>query len=141
MRRYNGSGPTQASTVLVVDDDDAVRALLAGVLTAEGHRVSEAADGREAIKLLEQGRYDLVITDIVMPNVNGIEVLLAVRDIYPQCPVVMITGYPSVDTQVRLANLGVADYITNPFDVDVVRLTVARLLRTRRRTGAEQSAR
>ena len=53
MRRYNGSGPTQASTVLVVDDDDAVRAFLAGMLTAKGYRVSEAADGREAIELLE----------------------------------------------------------------------------------------
>ena len=83
--------------------------------------------------------YRLVITDIVMPVLNGIEVLLAAKRIDIHYPVIVITGYHSVDSVVRLVNLGAADYIAKPFNVDLIRLTVAKVLQMRKLRGATDS--
>ena len=125
------------STVRVVDDDVMIQALLTEVLIEEGYHVISANNGREAVALLERNRVDLVITDIVMPVLNGIEVLLAARRIHPLCPVIMITGYPSVETAVRLVNLGATDYITKPFNVDLIKLTVAKVLEMKKLQAAD----
>ena len=122
------------SRLLVVDDEAIILTLLSEVLTEEGYQVTTAGNGQEAIDLLERQIFDLVITDIVMPVVNGVEVLLAAKRIDIHYPVVVITGYYSVDSVVRLVNLGAADYIAKPFNVDLIRLTVAKVLQRRKVT-------
>ena len=80
---------------------------------------------------LEAEQFDLVMTDLVMPRANGIEVLHAAKRFNPGCPVIVVTGYPSVESVVRLVRLGATDYITKPFNVDVVKVPVAKLLEMR----------
>jgi diguanylate cyclase (GGDEF)-like protein len=130
-----GRTSTMPSRVLVVDDEVVIRALLTEILAEEGHETATAEDGKQAICLLERHRFDLIITDIVMPGVNGIEVLLAAKRIDPEYPVIMITGYPSAKTAVRLVNLGAADYITKPFNVDLIKVTVAKILAMNKMRG------
>ena len=114
--------------ILVVDDEELIRDLLKMVLMDEGYTVVTAADGEEAIQRLESSPFDLVITDLVMPKVNGVEVLRAAKRIDPNYPVMVITGYPSVETVTKLVRLGAGDYLTKPFNLDVVKVTVAKLL-------------
>ena len=109
--------------ILVVNDEEVIRTLLREILMGEGYEVTTADDGEEAVVILEQQQFDLVMTDLVMPRANGVEVLQTSKR-----PVVIVTGYPSVETVVRLVRLGAADYLTKPFNVDVVRVTVAKLL-------------
>ncbi len=127
-----GYADLRPGRILVVDDEIVIRALLSETLKDDGHEVVLAEDGRPAIELLEQGRFDAVISDIYMPDVNGIEVLLAVKRLDPDCPVVMITGFPSPDTVTKLVNLGAADYISKPFDTNLIKLTVTKLVQMRR---------
>ncbi len=114
--------------ILVVDDEELIRDLLKMVLMDEGYTVVTATDGEEAIQRLESSPFDLVITDLVMPKVNGVEVLRAAKRIDPNYPVMVITGYPSVETVTKLVRLGAGDYLTKPFNLDVVKVTVAKLL-------------
>ena len=130
----------QPARILVADDEVVIRALLTEVLTEEHHEVTTADDGKQAIDLLQRSRYDLVITDLVMPGVNGIDVLMAAKRIDSRLPVLVITGYPSVNTAVRLVELGANDYITKPFNVDLIKVTVAKVLRmTSLESGAHGS--
>ena len=130
---------SRRARILVVDDEESIRDLLRLVLTGEGYSVVTANDGEEAIEHLEAQRFDLVITDLVMPTVNGVEVLRAAKRIDPNYPVIVITGYPSVETVTELVRLGAGDYLTKPFNVDVVIVTVAKLLEMGRVNGEPKS--
>jgi DNA-binding response OmpR family regulator len=129
----NGGDATleQPVRILVVDDEEMIRFFLTDVLSGEGYEVTTVSDGQEAVTLLEQEGFDLIITDMVMPGLNGIEVLRAAKRIDPQRPVIVITGYPSVETVRRLVKLGADDYVTKPFNVEVIIVTVAKLLEMR----------
>ncbi|MCI0438172.1 MAG: response regulator [Chloroflexi bacterium] len=116
----------QKHSVLVVDDEELMIQLLQQILEDGGYQVVTASNGRQAIELLKSRRFDVVISDIMMPQVNGVEVLQQAIKQDPDCPVIMITGYPSVETAVKLINLGAADYIVKPFNVDLIKLTVAK---------------
>ena len=132
-----------ASRILIVDDEEIIRALLSEILSDEGFEVTTASDGNEAIELLNSDQFDLVISDMVMPGVGGIEVLQEAFKIDPDYAVIIITGYPSVDTAVKLVNLGAADYITKPFNVDIIKITVAKVLemkKVRNRPPESESA-
>ena len=126
-QRADAVKPSKAR-ILVVDDEELIRDLLKMVLIDEGYTVVTAADGEEAIERLNKSPFDLVITDLVMPKANGVEVLRAAKGIDPDYPVMVITGYPSVETVTKLVRLGAGDYLTKPFNLDVVKVTVAKLL-------------
>jgi DNA-binding NtrC family response regulator len=96
----------QPSKILVVDDEAIIQTLLYEVLTEEGYEVTTANNGKEGIDFLEKSKFDLVITDIVMPVMNGIEVLLAAKRIDMTYPVIVITGYHSVDSVGRPSRNG-----------------------------------
>ncbi len=130
-----GQEESRPARILVVDDEESIRDLLRLVLTGEGYSVVTANDGVEAIEYLEAQRFDLIITDLVMPKVNGVEVLRAAKRIDPNYPVMVITGFPSVETVTKLVRLGVGDYLTKPFNIDVVIVTVAKLLEMGRMKG------
>ena len=117
--------------VMIVDDEEIIRGLLAQILIGEGYEVVTASGGREAIEVLARERFDAVITDMLMPDVNGIEVVRAAKRIDPRYPVMVMTGYPSAQAAEDLRSLGVSDYVAKPFDVDQIIADVAKLVQTR----------
>ncbi len=112
--------------ILVVDDEANLRRILALVLVEDGHTVAEAGGAREAASLVATGPYDLVITDQKMPDGDGLEVLAAAREADPTLPVVMLTAFASVELAVEAMRHGAFDFITKPFQPDVVRAAVRR---------------
>ena len=112
----------------MVDDEEAIRDLLAEIISRQGHRVTAAADGQEAIDLLGTERFDLVITDMVMPRLGGAEVVRAAKAIDPDYPVIVMTAFPSEEAAASLDLLGVADILTKPFSVDAIIEAVSKLL-------------
>lgn len=116
------------TTVLVVDDEPEIRASLRGVLSDEGLRVLEAENGREALALLREERPELVLLDVWMPEVDGIELLQQLQR-EPQRPqVIMISGHGNIETAVKATKLGAFDFIEKPFSIDALLHLVGRAL-------------
>ena len=110
---------SEKKTILVVDDDPAVRSLIVEALRQGGEYIAtEAADGREALEALSSNLYDLVISDIHMPGMNGMDLLGRIREIHPTISVILITAFPSVGLSVSAMKTGAVDFITKPFQVD-----------------------
>jgi len=114
--------------VLVVEDDPSVLSLLTTLLRGEGHQVSPISNGRSAMDLLETDRFDLMLSDIRMNPIDGIALLKHVQHVRPELAVIMMTGYGTVETAVAAMKEGAFDYITKPFKVDELLLTVRRAL-------------
>lgn len=121
-----------AGIVLVADDEALARQSIAEVLREEGYQVYEAADGQAAIDVLEEVEVDVILSDLKMPKVDGLGVLQAVRDRYPQTMVLLMTAYASVDTVVEALRLGAQDYLLKPLLLDDVIYRVRRLLEHKR---------
>ena len=114
--------------ILIADDEKKMRHLLSMILESEGHRVEQAEDGKTALlKLLEQ-RFDMVISDIKMPEMDGIELLAAIKKAGIPCPVIYITAFATIDSAVEMMRMGASDYISKPFDSEQILLAVARTL-------------
>ena len=127
--------PTAPDRILIVDDEVHLRAILERVLVDEGYDVTTAENGNQAIGLIRFLSFELVITDLVMRDVNGIDVLLEALKIDPDYPVIVITAYPSKETAVKLVTLGATDYIAKPFSINTLVATVAKVLEQNRNTG------
>jgi DNA-binding NtrC family response regulator len=117
--------------LLVVDDDETVRASLRDALTREGVRVSVAADGREAASLMGDDPADLVLTDVRMPGLGGLELLRLLRARAPGADVVLMTAYDDAITAVAAAQEGARAYLAKPLDLPELRSLIDRLLRER----------
>ncbi len=115
---------TRNSRILVVDDEWTIRDVLANILTAEGFIVETAEDGAEAIRKLDDTVYDLVITDLKMPNVDGMEVLRHLSRLNVHTLGIVATGYGSIESAVEALRLGAFDYITKPFHLDEIKILV-----------------
>ncbi|HEX6558186.1 MAG TPA: sigma-54 dependent transcriptional regulator [Longimicrobiales bacterium] len=120
------------ASILVVDDEFSVRDSLANWFRKDGHEVTAAANGPEALHAMEAGRYDVAIVDIKMPHMDGIEVQERMHDLDANLAVIMITAFASVDTAVRSLKLGAFDYVTKPIDPDELSHLVRRALEHRR---------
>jgi two-component system response regulator HydG len=118
--------------VLVVDDEEKIAMLLEGELTDAGHEVSVAGDGAGALRLLAAKRFDLVLTDLRLGAVDGLEVLRRAKQSDPSTIVLMMTAYATVQTAVRAMKEGAADYLEKPLNFDKVRLVIERSLESRR---------
>ena len=105
----------EGATILVVDDEEVIHHSLKRILGRQGHSVEGVLTARDGLERLEQGRYDLVITDLMMPEVNGIELLQEMNSRGIEVPIVMITGYPTIRTAVQALRLGAVDYMAKPF--------------------------
>ncbi|GAB4170312.1 MAG: hypothetical protein Kow00108_04320 [Calditrichia bacterium] len=112
--------------VLVVDDEDHVREVLKDFLEALAYEVDTAEDGSDALNKIEPGKYDLVISDLLMPKMDGLELLERIRKIDKSVVFLMITGYPSIETAVDAIKKGAYDYITKPFNMDDVKIKIER---------------
>ncbi|TLM63705.1 MAG: sigma-54-dependent Fis family transcriptional regulator [Deltaproteobacteria bacterium] len=117
--------------ILVVDDDTVIREGLRRVLTMEGYLVEAQANGRAAMERLQEASFDLLITDLKMPGMSGLEVLQAVRVLQPEMPVILITGFAAVDNAVEVMKNGAADYLAKPFANDELVAKVRKALETR----------
>ena len=114
--------------ILVVDDEQNMRIALYEALSRNGYDVSVAENGQMALDMVEKAPPDMLITDIKMPNIDGIELLRRIKAIRPSLPVVIVTGFATVDTAVEAMKQGAVDYIIKPFSVEVIEETVARVL-------------
>jgi DNA-binding NtrC family response regulator len=114
--------------ILVVDDEKLIRWSLKERLTREGHAVTEAEDGKSAAACLDAELPDLVLLDMKLPDTDGLTILRSVLDRAPELPVIIITAYSTVDTAVEAMRLGAYDYVSKPFDMDELAITVKRAL-------------
>lgn len=131
---------TRDLDVLIVDDEATVRELLLEYFTTQGFRVTDEDDGRRAIATIQRswGRFGLVITDLNLPGADGFAVLQAARQANPNCDVVIITGYASLDSAIRAVRVGAYDYLTKPFSLAQLDVILTRLADRR---GARPSPR
>jgi len=128
--------PESLQKILIVDDEESVCMVLTRVLEGAGHDVQVASNGREAIDRLKDEPFDLIITDLKMPGIDGLGVLAKAKETDPLCEVIVITGYASVDSAVEVMRLGAYDYITKPFHLDRIRFLAERALQRRRLSQA-----
>src|SRR5512134_153099 len=118
--------------ILVVDDERSMRELLAIVLKREGHEVMLAENGKRAIELLEKEPVELLISDVKMPDVSGVQVLAAAQRVNPEIIGIMVTAFASTETAVEALRLGAYDYLSKPFNVDELKLKVHKALERKR---------
>ena len=118
--------------ILVVDDEEIVLQSCRRALAAPGRTIDTATGGAEALKRLDEGDYEIVLLDIMMPGMDGLEVLQRLKETHPDIEVVMVTGLSQIDTAVRSMKLGAFDYVPKPFDPDELKLVVERALERRR---------
>ena len=126
--------------VLAADDDDASRTLLSRGLRAAGYDVITAANGREAIALLDEGPVDAIVTDIAMPEMTGIQLLRAIRSRDADVPVVLVTGSPDLESAMQAVKLGALVYLTKPIDMEELKRVMSRAVRLGRIARLKQEA-
>ncbi len=119
---------SKKNSVLVVDDDPAHRTMLRTLITGWGYDIEEADDGSTAIEKVNERAYDLILMDIRMIKVSGLEALGEIKAVNPAIPVIIMTAYSSVETAVEALKSGAYDYLTKPLDFDELRLTMARAM-------------
>ena len=119
---------TEKNTILVVDDDHAHRTMLNTLIGGWGYTVSEADDGFTAIEKVKESSFDLVLMDVRMVRVSGLEALETIKVHNPAIPVIIMTAYSSVETAVKALKQGAHDYLTKPLDFDKLRLTIDRAM-------------
>ena len=118
--------------ILCVDDEPMIREILRETLEAEGHRVSEAENGQVACEMIEGGEYDLILTDVKMPVMDGFTLMKQLGDLTDEIPVIVITSFGDIDVAVDAIRLGAYDYVVKPFNISQVALSVQRALERRR---------
>lgn len=119
------------SRILVVDDEESIREFLEIMLKKEGYEVTLAEDGQKAKDLLTKKTFDMIISDLQMPHVTGIELLKHVKETYPDTVFMLITAFGTTETAVEAMKMGAYDYLTKPFKIDEVRLNIQNALRSR----------
>ncbi|MEI6306727.1 MAG: response regulator [Deltaproteobacteria bacterium] len=115
--------------ILVVDDEENARVSLAKILTREGYEVASAGNGYEALNYLRNREVDLIITDINMPEMNGISFLRELNHSHPSSNVIMITAHGEVETYIEALNLGAFEYINKPLKVEELKKIIAKIFK------------
>lgn len=117
--------------ILVVDDEESIREFLEIMLKKEGYEVTLAEDGLKAKELVQKKSFDMIISDLQMPNMTGIELLKFIRQNYPEILFMMITAFGTTETAVEAMKMGAYDYLTKPFKIDEVRINIANALKSK----------
>ncbi|MDY0391473.1 MAG: response regulator, partial [Desulfobulbus oligotrophicus] len=120
--------------ILIVDDELSMRQFLKILLEKEGYNVATAADGREALDLVTRQSFDLIISDIRMPGMSGLELLAQLKQIKADMGVIMITAFASPEDAVEAMKNGAFDYITKPFNVDEIKNVIRTVLKKQQKT-------
>ncbi|MFW5699289.1 MAG: sigma-54-dependent transcriptional regulator [Bacteroidota bacterium] len=114
--------------ILVIDDERSIRSTLKEILEYENHEVEAATEGAEGLEMLKKNKHEIVLCDIKMPNMDGIEVLGKINEIAPEVPVVMISGHGNIDTAVEAIKKGAYDFIEKPLDLNRLLVTIRNAL-------------
>jgi DNA-binding NtrC family response regulator len=114
--------------ILIIDDEKAIRKTLNEILGYEGYKIDEAADGEEGLRKFKENTYDLVLCDIKMPKLDGLEFLERAKEINPETPVVIISGHGNIETAVEAVKKGAFDYISKPPDLNRMLITLRNAL-------------
>ena len=112
--------------ILIVEDDPEIGYMLSKSFSFLAYKVTLASDGFQAIERLEAERFSVVLLDLMLPGIGGVEILKRIRKQWPETEVIMLTAYASLDTALDALRLGAYDYVTKPFEFSVVRSTVRR---------------
>ncbi|MEO8406084.1 MAG: sigma-54 dependent transcriptional regulator [Chitinophagaceae bacterium] len=110
--------------ILIIDDEKAIRKTLTEILSFEGYKIDEASDGEEGLKTFKEKTYDVVLCDIKMPKLDGIEFLQKAGEINPDIPIIMISGHGNIETAVEAVKKGAYDYISKPPDLNRLLITI-----------------
>ncbi len=124
--------PAEPGRIIVVDDEKSMRKVLSAALSSEGHQIHTTDDGAEALELYRSGDWDLVIQDIKMPKMDGLELLSRLKEMDSAACAIVITAFGTWDTAVEAMRLGAYDYLKKPFDNDYLRSVVAKAIERRR---------
>jgi len=130
--------PGAAYTILIADDEPNIRRVLEAMLMKDGFTVLVAENGKKALDLASSNQIDLLLSDLIMPDSNGVELLQKVKQLHPQCSAIIITAYGSIKSAVEAMRLGAFNYLTKPFDIDEVRAVVKRALEHRKLLAENQ---
>src|SRR5512143_3441143 len=120
------------SHILIVDDERPILSSVGGVLKDEGYEVSTAETGTEAIRMMKESAPDLVLLDVWMPGMDGLEALARMREMNPDAAVIVMSGHGSIDTAVKAVKLGAYDFIEKPLSLDKLSLSVKNALDKKR---------
>src|SRR6185369_17526863 len=112
------------ANILIIDDEKAIRKTLSEILSYEGYKIDEAGDGEEGLKKFGDKTYDVVLCDIKMPKLDGIEFLEKAREINADVPIIMISGHGNIETAVEAVKKGAFDYISKPPDLNRLLITI-----------------
>jgi DNA-binding NtrC family response regulator len=118
--------------ILVIDDEEIVRISCRKCLTPEGYEVDVAGNGADGLRLARENHYDLILTDLKMPDMDGMEFLMTMKEMQPEAKVIMITGYSTVEHAEEATRLGAYNYIEKPFTPDTLIAAVKEALRDRK---------
>lgn len=129
-----------AERILVVDDDKGVREALAEFLASLDYLVETAEDGQDALNKYRKGDFEVILADVIMPNVDGMELLRRIRDVSDDVIFLMITGHPSIGTAVESIKRGADDYITKPFHLEDVKIRITKAIEERTLKGRLKTA-
>jgi DNA-binding NtrC family response regulator len=112
------------SNILIIDDEKAIRKTLGEILSYEGYKIDEAGDGEEGLKRFREKNYDVVLCDIKMPKIDGIEFLDKAGEVNPDVPIIMISGHGTIETAVEAVKKGAYDYVSKPPDLNRLLITI-----------------
>jgi two-component system, NtrC family, nitrogen regulation response regulator NtrX len=112
------------SSILIIDDEKAIRKTLSEILSYEGYKLEEAGDGEEGLKRIREKEYDVILCDIKMPKIDGIEFLEKAKELNPDIPIIMISGHGTIETAVEAVKKGAYDYISKPPDLNRLLITI-----------------
>jgi two-component system nitrogen regulation response regulator NtrX len=112
------------SNILIIDDEKAIRKTLSEILSYEGYKMDEAGDGEEGLKKFKEKDYDVILCDIKMPKIDGIEFLEKAKEANPDIPIIMISGHGTIETAVEAVKKGAYDYISKPPDLNRLLITI-----------------
>jgi DNA-binding NtrC family response regulator len=118
--------------ILIAEDEDSLRRLLGMLLSTEGYKLTLVADGEEALDALEKSHFDLLLTDMNMPRLGGLDLVKRAHEKNPELPVIVITAYGSIESAVEAMQAGAIDYITKPFEEEKLKLSIQRSLKIHR---------
>ena len=130
--------PYQPPSVLLVEDEASMAKGLEMVMNEVGYHVDLAMTGQDALNIFEAGAFDLVVADLRLPDIDGMQVIEHVREEHPETKVVIITGYPSVSSAVKAVKMGVSDYLRKPFTDDEFLMAVGGALKEKQKASMEE---